>query len=38
MPSANPFGRGHLHRIGRIQRYHAVGGANSTTMVGMFVG
>jgi hypothetical protein len=37
-PSANPFRRGHLRRIGRIQRYHAVGGANGTTMVVMFVG
>ncbi len=34
----NPFRRGHLRRIGRIQRYHAVGGANGTTMVVMFVG
>jgi hypothetical protein len=30
-PSANPFGRGYLRQIGRIQRYHAVGGANGTT-------
>jgi len=37
-PSANPFERGHPRRIGRIQRYHAVGGANGTTMVVMFVG
>jgi len=37
-PSANLFGRGHLRRIGRIQRYHAVGGANGTTMVVMYVG
>ena len=37
-PSANPFGRGQLRRIGRIQSYHAVGGANGTTMVVMFVG
>jgi hypothetical protein len=35
-PLANPFGRGHPHRIGRIQQYHAVGGANGTTMVVMF--
>jgi len=37
-PSANPFGRGYPRRIGRIQRYHAVGWANGTTMVVMFVG
>ncbi len=36
-PSANPFGRGHPRRIGRIQRYHAVGGANGTTMVVIIV-
>jgi hypothetical protein len=34
----NPFRRGCLRPIGRIQRYHAVGGANGTTMVVMFVG
>jgi hypothetical protein len=34
----NLFRRGCPHLIGRIQRYHAVGGANSTTMVVMFVG
>ena len=34
----NPFGRGCPRPIGRIQRYHAVGGANGTTMVVMFVG
>jgi hypothetical protein len=34
----NPFQIGHLRWIGRIQRYHAVGGANGTTMVVMFVG
>ena len=38
MPSANPFGRGYPRRIGRIQSYHAVGGANGATMVVMFVG
>ncbi len=36
--SANPFRRGYPHLIRRIQRYHAVGGANGTTMVVMFVG
>jgi len=35
---ANPFGRGYPRRIGYIQRYHTVGGANGTTMVVMFVG
>ena len=34
----NPFQRGCPHPIGRIQRYHTVGGANGTTMVMMFVG
>ena len=34
----NPFQRGCLHSIGRIQRYHAVGGAYGTAMVVMFVG
>jgi hypothetical protein len=34
----NLFRRGCPRLIGRIQRYHAVGGANSTTMVVMFVG
>ena len=34
----NPFWRGCPHLIGRIQRYHAVGGANGITMVVMFVG
>ena len=34
----NPFQRGGLRSIGRIQRYHTVGGANGTTMVVMFVG
>jgi hypothetical protein len=31
----NPFQRGCPHSIERIQRYHAVGGANGTTMVVM---
>jgi hypothetical protein len=34
----NPFRRGCLGLIGRIQRYHAVEGANGTTMVVMLVG
>jgi hypothetical protein len=34
----NPLQRGCSRLIGRIQRYHAVGGANGTTMVVMFVG
>jgi hypothetical protein len=34
----NPFQRGFPRPIWRIQRNHAVGGANSTTMVVMFVG
>ena len=34
----NPFLRGCPRSIGRIQRYHAIGGANGTTMVLMFVG
>ncbi len=33
----NPFRRGCSHSIGRIQRYHSVGGANGTTMAVMFV-
>jgi hypothetical protein len=37
-PSNIPFGRGYPRQIGRIQRYHTVGGANGTTMVVMFVG
>ena len=37
-PSPDPSGRGYPRPIGRIQRYHAVGGANGTTMVVMFVG
>ncbi len=36
-PSLNPFGRGYLHWIGRIHQSHAVGGANGSTMVVMFV-
>ena len=34
----NPFRRGCPRSIGRIQRYHSVGGANGTAMVVMFVG
>ena len=34
----NPFRRGCPRPIGCIQRYHAVGGADGTTMVVMFVG
>jgi len=34
----NPFGRGCPSPIGCIQRYHAIEGANDTTMVVMFVG
>ena len=34
----NPFRRGCQCLIVRIQRYHAVEGANGTTMVVMFVG
>jgi hypothetical protein len=34
----NPFGRGYLCLIRSIHRYHAVGGANGTTIVMMFVG
>ncbi len=39
-PSPNPSGRGYPRPIGHIQRYHAVVGANGTTMVMvvMFVG
>jgi hypothetical protein len=33
----NPFQRGYLHWIGRIYQSHAVGGANGSTMVVMFV-
>jgi hypothetical protein len=33
----DPFGRGYPRPIGCIHRYHAVGGANGTTMVVMFV-
>ena len=34
----NPFRRGFPLTIGRIQRYHTLGGANGTTMVVMIVG
>ncbi len=37
-PLPDPFGRGYPRPIGCIHRYHAVGGANGTTMVVMFVG
>jgi hypothetical protein len=33
----NPFQRGYLRRIGQIYQSHAVGGANGSTMVVMFV-
>jgi hypothetical protein len=36
--SPNPFGRGYPRPIGRRHRYHAIGAANGTTMVVMFVG
>ena len=36
-PSANPFRRGYLRRIGRIHQSHAIGGANGSAMVVMFV-
>jgi hypothetical protein len=36
-PSVNPIGRGYLHLIGRIHQSHAIGGANSSAMVVMFV-
>ena len=36
-PLPDPFGRGYPRLIGCIHRYHAVGGANGTTMVVMFV-
>jgi hypothetical protein len=36
-PLANPFGKGYMHRIGWIHQSHAIGGANSSTMVVMFV-
>ncbi len=38
VPLANPFQRGYMHWIGLNHRYQAVVGANSTTMVMMFVG
>jgi hypothetical protein len=31
------FGRGYLRQIGRIHRSHAIGGANDSAMVVMFV-
>ena len=37
-PRPTPSEEGYPRRIGCIQRYHAVGGANGTTMVVMFVG
>jgi hypothetical protein len=37
VPSTNPFKRGYLHWIGLIHQSHAVGEANSSTMVVMFV-
>ena len=36
--SPNPFRRDCQRQIGRVQRYHTIGGANGTTMVVMFVG
>ena len=36
-PLTKPFGRGYLHRIGLIHQSHAIGGANGSTMVVMFV-
>jgi hypothetical protein len=36
-PLANPFRRGCLRWIGRIHQSHAIGGANGSTMVVMFV-
>ena len=37
-PRPTPSEKGYPHQIGRIQSYHAVRGANGTTMVVMFVG
>jgi hypothetical protein len=34
---ANPFGRGYLGWIRRIHQSHAIGGANGSAMVVMFV-
>ncbi len=34
---ANPFGRGYLHWIGRIHQSNAIGGANGSAVVVMFV-
>ena len=36
-PSANPFRRGYLRRIGQIHQSHNIGGANGSAMVVMFV-
>jgi hypothetical protein len=36
--SADPFGRGYLRHIRQIHGSHALGGANGSTMVMMFVG
>jgi hypothetical protein len=36
-PPPDPFGRGSARTIGSIHRSHAVGGANGSIMVGMFV-
>ncbi len=37
MPLANLFGRGYLRQIWRIHQSHAIGGANGSAMVVMFV-
>jgi hypothetical protein len=37
VPLLDPFGRGYLCWIGGIHQSHAVGGANGSTMVVMFV-
>jgi hypothetical protein len=34
---ANPFGSGYLHPIRQIHQSHAIGGANGSAMVVMFV-
>jgi hypothetical protein len=36
-PLANPFRRGYLCRIRGIHRFHAIGGANGSAIVVMFV-
>jgi hypothetical protein len=36
-PLVNPFGRGYWCRIGWIHQSHAIGGANGSAMVVMFV-